>query len=170
MATTPDSLRVDYGHYLITECGESPHVDVISAAFRGNTLVAADEDGMYVLCGTHYGEVEVVVALAEEEPAELPAGFGAVVDLSFRSGSGRMFVLTWEGMSHPRQENLAHAGPGWYRIRIAARDRERYGQPAPPQPEPERHQVTIWPTTGPAEDRVHRMDRRHGGSGPAAPG
>jgi hypothetical protein len=69
--------------------------------------------------GLHTGTVGLTVAVADHDPGADLAAYEDVVELSYQSPTGVVWLEDWNGQRHPLPP-LAE-GPGWYRLRYHAR-------------------------------------------------
>ncbi|OKH90980.1 hypothetical protein [Streptomyces uncialis] len=138
------TVFAEYHLFRISDPGGAV-TDDIDASLTG--LVAADDGSIEILTGIHTGDVSVSFAPHTGEPALAPGQWEEIAEISFHSPTGEVVLhsLTGDG-TDPLP--LA-AGPGDYRLRVAARGRDTAVDttvetvvewyridcwPAPPQP------------------------------------
>ncbi|MEV4558031.1 hypothetical protein AB0K51_13675 [Kitasatospora sp. NPDC049285] len=135
----------------------------LTRVFHGNGVAAACPDHLTVLCGTHTGLIRLGVVRSGERPGEPGPEWESVVELSVYS-SGELRLRAWDGVEPAGAGNLAHAGRGWYRIRVQTRGRDRGREADTAARAVEEHRLTVWPAA-PAPDLVLRIGdltgRRH---------
>jgi hypothetical protein len=110
-----------------------------------------------VACGTHTGNIRLTVECRDEPPAGPGPSWETAVDVSICSVSGELGLEGWGGEAQRDAGNLAHTGPGWYRIRVETRGRDRGRERNSVRAWVEEHRLTIWPAP-PEPDRVHRIE------------
>ncbi|WP_035952557.1 hypothetical protein [Parafrankia sp. EUN1f] len=162
MRVQETTVLADYHQFIVFSrngAGDEGHVP----EGCGDGLVVVNKAILKVLTGTSYGEVGVRLELHNGEP-ELPApGWTEVSDTSFHLRKGPLEIGTLMGGPEPDSLDLAFAGPGWYRIRVAAsgRDDGPRGGPVPPGGPHERFVIAVW--AGPRAPAVtHRGSDRTG--------
>jgi hypothetical protein len=165
MRWTTDALRVEYRLYYLTgEDSELFHSDEDASdrAFHGNSLAAGGPEHLTVLSGTHTGQIRLTVERCVQEPELLSAtGWDTVVDVSLCSTSGKLWLRDGAGETYEAAGNLAHSGPGWYRVRAQARGRDRGEAEDTPDTWVEEHLLSIWPAP-PEHDVTHRVTDEFG--------
>ncbi|WP_331721114.1 hypothetical protein [Streptomyces sp. NBC_00454] len=130
-------------------------------AFNGNTLAAGGPEHLALLTGTHTGEIRLSLEQLLSEPGLPAEDWDTVVEVSIYSTSGKLWLNDGEGEMHPTAGNLAHAGPGWYRVRAHARGRDLGHAQDTPDTWVEEHLVSVWPAP-PQPDVVHRITDEFG--------
>ncbi|MFF4342075.1 hypothetical protein ACFY00_19330 [Kitasatospora sp. NPDC001540] len=165
MMWTTDAMHVAYCQYFLygPELPDGWDAHALDRLFHGNGVAAGCPDHLTVLCGTHTGLIRLGVERCAQRPPEPGPEWESVVELSLHS-SGELRLRAWDGVDVDGPGNLAHAGPGWYRVRVQTRGRDR-GREADTAARPvEEHRLTLWPAP-PAPDAVLRVGdltgRRH---------
>ncbi|MBD9727812.1 hypothetical protein PV755_32225 [Streptomyces caniscabiei] len=154
-------LFVEDGRFEIdpTEPGadESPEIEPpLGEAVNG--LVAVTHNAGEIRTGIRRGNVHLDVHLLDAEPADGKAGgddWDEVVDTTFVSTTGYARISSYE---HALDLNIAHQGPGTYRLRLHAKGRD--SQPGAAlrrrsKPTAERYEFLIWPAAA-APEVVHK--------------
>ena len=107
-------------------------------------------------------EVPLRVQLLQSRPAEQADSWEDVVEFSLTTQDD---LRIWPLFDEPLDPDLAHAGPGTYRLRLHARGRDKteeaYSLEGIPDPEAdelsaEEHLLQVWPAP-PAEPKVIRL-------------
>ncbi|MFD8982447.1 hypothetical protein [Streptomyces sp. NPDC059564] len=159
MRWTTDTLLVVSGlYYLVGEDAAlfNSDEDGSDRVFEGNTLAAGGPEHLTLLAGTHTGAIRLTVERPLSEPGPPASEWDTVVDVSIYSTSGKLWLNDGEGETRSAAGNLAHTGPGWYRVRAHARGRDRGEAEGIPDAWVEEHLMSIWPA--PAQhDLVHRV-------------
>jgi hypothetical protein len=130
-------VRVDYSQYQVAAGAEmTVGDDSVPGILRdmGGQAVA-------VLTGLQSGVITVTARAVATSPAQVDSGWEVVAETDLDSPEGIISVLDWGGPDHPELGDLAIAGPGRYRLRVHARNRES---------KDEEHHLLIWPAAEPA--------------------
>ncbi|MBF4461806.1 MULTISPECIES: hypothetical protein [unclassified Rathayibacter] len=110
-----------------------------------NRISARTPDGgLEIYTGVHDGYVEVTAIRAETAPAIDLDSWEVVGEMSIFSEDGSLEVRSREGDPF-EQESLAQ-GPGWYRIRVSARGRDRHFDQAVLE-SGEEYEIVAWSET-----------------------
>ncbi|MGX8910279.1 hypothetical protein ACR820_34580 [Streptomyces netropsis] len=152
-----DTMQVAYRlYYLVGKDSDIFHreKDATDRALASNSLAAAAPEHLTVITGTHTGNIRLSVELRSDEPEPPAPQWETAIDVSLYSTSGRLWLSEWAGELIDTAGNLAHAGSGWYRVRVQARGRDRGAAQGAVQAWVEEHQLTIWPAA-PDHDKVH---------------
>jgi hypothetical protein len=99
-----------------------------------------------VITGLHTGKVTVTARALSAPPRELEPGWDVVGETDLESPEGQISVVDWAGPDHPELGSLAISGPGRYRLRVHARNRDGTAN--------EEHLLVLWPSTDPAAARL----------------
>ncbi|MFD8968924.1 hypothetical protein ACFV0C_28715 [Streptomyces sp. NPDC059568] len=165
MAWTTDRLAVMYRQYYLCESGQSFDPDEIARIFDGNSLVGAGRGYAVILSGTHTGYLRLTVEFSDSEPPTEFSEWESVVDVSYHSGKGLLFLKVPGGETLHDADNFAHEGPGWYRIRVHTRGRDEGQMLDATEEQPddpvEHHLITIW-RARPKKEAVHKIEDRFG--------
>jgi len=159
MTWTTDTFPVSDGRYFLygpeLPTGWDEHA--LARIFHGNGVAAGCPDHLTVLCGTRHGVIRLGVGLRADAPAPPGPEWESAVEVSVHS-SGELALYGPGGLAVPAAGNLAHAGPGWYRIRVQTRGRDRGRELLPSEPlrAVEEHLLLVWPGE-PAADVVFRV-------------
>ncbi len=152
-------LHVDYRQYALRDGSILPPIpDAHNKIIRGNTLVTGGDGYVFFLAGTYIGNICVMISLCENEPLLSLDDWEAIVEVSYHSPEGKTYLC--DGEFSPRQDvgNIAHAGPGWYRIRIQTRGRAEGRRLDVPKEPVEEHVISVWPSRHQESDQVYKMD------------
>jgi hypothetical protein len=84
-----------------------------------------------VLTGLQSGVITVTAHAVPTAPAQVDPGWDVVAETDLDCPEGIISVLDWGGPDHPELGDLAIAGPGHYRLRVHARNRESKGDTPP---------------------------------------
>ncbi len=124
-----------------------------------NGVVELQEGVVCVRTGAHFGRVRVSVVVDAKEPPSNPDDWQDVVEVSLRVRAGLVIMPLTQGVS-PNVPELADLGPGDYRLRISARDRDlssrRFSYDEPTGLLSERFRIEIWPSP-PAPPQVLKV-------------
>ncbi|WP_394162794.1 hypothetical protein [Galactobacter valiniphilus] len=121
------------------------------AGFLGGLLVADSESddtpAVTINTGVSAGAVFVYTEALAMEPVQVEAGFEDVVELSVRVDQGPVFVEGGLDRDSSLDRRLDGHGPGWYRVRVHAvnRDLEDGEEATAPW---EQYLVQAWPEDG----------------------
>ncbi len=139
-------VRVDYSQYQVA---------------AGSDMAAGDDSvpgllqdlgpqAVAVITGRQYGTVTVTARAVTAPPAQMDPGWDVVAETDLDCPEGVISVLDWGGPDHPELGELAVAGPGRYRLRVHARNREQAGE----EKTAEQHYLLLWPAAEPAPPRL----------------
>jgi hypothetical protein len=139
-------VRVDYSQY---------HVAAGSDMAAGDDSVPGllqdmGPQAVAVITGRQYGTITVTARAVTAPPTQVDPGWDVVAETDLDCPEGSISVLDWGGPDHPELGELAVAGPGRYRLRVHARNREQ----ADGEKTAEQHYLLLWPTAGPAPPRL----------------
>ncbi|MEV4872069.1 hypothetical protein [Streptomyces syringium] len=154
-----ETMQVAYRiYYLMGEDSDlfQREKDATDRALASNSLAAAGPEHLTVITGTHTGAIRLTVEQRSDEPGPPTARWETAADVSLYSTSGRLWLSEWAGKLVDSAGNLAHAGSGWYRVRVQARGRDRGAAHRTVQSWVEEHLLSIWPAP-PDPDKVHRI-------------
>ncbi|MEO3742577.1 hypothetical protein [Plantactinospora sp. B5E13] len=100
--------------------------------------------GITISCGTNTGNIHCTVELYDDEPPLSMAEWDEIVDVDYRTEVGDTRLHTFGGRPAEGFPVLSHTGPGDYRIRFRARNRD---DPANKNPytSVEEHHISVWP-------------------------
>jgi hypothetical protein len=157
------TLHVSYHQYYLSD----PSVDLAQAPVDkllrgGNGLIAVIPGLAVVQAGTHTGDIQVTVdARSAPPPLDLDT-WQEVVEVSFTSTTGQVWLVEWAGPARTDLGNLTPAGPGSYRLRVHARGRDQAAAiPVPPEQPLEDHLIVSWPAA-PSPERVYKHTDQYG--------
>lgn len=106
-------------------------------------IVCVRPGSAFLITGLHTGTVGVAVAVADHDPGADLTAYEDVVEISYESPTGAVWLEDWDGQRHPLPP-LA-PGPGWYRLRYHARGMDA-AQQADTSEEPiDEYLLQIWP-------------------------
>ncbi|MFE7834929.1 hypothetical protein ACFU53_02300 [Streptomyces sp. NPDC057474] len=165
MTWTTERLRVEYRQYYLCEYGESFDPGEIARIFEGNSLVGAGRGYLVILSGTHTGYLRLNIELHDNEPHTDFAQWESAVEVSYHSAKGYLFLQVPGGETLREAGNLAHEGPGWYRIRVHTRGRDEgqnlSGVADYPDDPVEDHLISIW-RARPKKETIHKIEDQFG--------
>ncbi|MFD9949936.1 hypothetical protein ACFWYW_20310 [Nonomuraea sp. NPDC059023] len=132
----------------VEDCGQvylMDRGDYKSADSRTHTagLIKLEERGLASLnIATQWGDIPFTVTAADRDPGADLDGYEDIVEISFESPSGKLFLVGWlMDWNDEKAHNLAPllSGPGTYRLRyhLRGRDEERCAV--------DDHYLQIWP-------------------------
>ncbi|MFC8495642.1 hypothetical protein ACFUJU_33570 [Streptomyces sp. NPDC057235] len=158
---TTDAMPVHYAQYCIV----GPHsisndADEFRRIREGNTVAAAQPDLLTVRCGTHTGPIRVTIDRTNVPPDAPSPHWETSVEVSMHA-SKDLGLQAWGGEESPNAGNIAHAGPGWYRVLIQTRGRDQGKALNTANEWVEEHYLTIWPAA-PEAEVVHWINDRVG--------
>jgi uncharacterized protein YndB with AHSA1/START domain len=99
-----------------------------------------------VITGLQDGRITVTARALASPPPEVEPGWDVVGETDLESPEGEISVVDWAGPAHPELGPLAISGPGRYRLRVHARQRDGSSG--------EEHLLLMWPSTEPAPARL----------------
>jgi hypothetical protein len=120
-------------------CADDVEEDDTNAATVASGLVQLLPGQVIVTAVADLRMVRAEVLVCSQEPAPLPDEWQDAAEVSIETHDGVIRVCPLE--SRPVGPNLAGAGPGWYRLRLAAAGRD----PANDERPNERHLIEVWP-------------------------
>jgi hypothetical protein len=138
---------VDHGQYHVMA---GPEMDVGAETIPGLFLDLGPE-GVAVLTGLYMGKITVTAAGLTAAPAELDEGWDVVAETDLVCPEGEIYVLDMTQNARPELGPLARAGPGRYRLRAHARNREQTEEERHSR---EEHHLLVWPVTEAAPPRL----------------
>lgn len=148
----------DHGFYLFD--GDDLAVE---SADWSNGLIATMDVGAMICTGIHTGTVRLHTEVLDTAPPDPgTTSWDEVIDASVHAPAGRLQLVTQGPDPGPGAVPLlSQAGPGWYRLRVAARGRDTaYDQVAH---DVEDYLLTVWPA--PREpDRIWKTTDQAGAS------
>ncbi|WP_409461719.1 hypothetical protein [Amycolatopsis sp. GA6-003] len=156
--TATAGLYMSYGHFVITDwSGPSPAPGLAAS----NGLVGADFSGAVVLTGIANGWVNVAVQLLDTAPGLVETDdWDEVAEVSVDSEDGELVVHGRGEDPPPGLPELAHAGPGSYRLRVHARGRDIAAHHNAEEPV-ETYRISAWPAPE-APEAVYKQSDKHG--------
>lgn len=156
VGTATAELYVDYGHFVITDWNGPGGITPSLAASNG--LVGANYGGAVVLTGINSGWVNVTVELLDAAPDSVDLDdWDEVVEVSVDSEDGELIVHGLAEDPPPEFPELAHAGPGLYRLRVHARGRDTLAHGNSEEPV-EDYKISVWPAPEAAETVYKQSD------------
>jgi hypothetical protein len=141
----PARVSVDYHQYQVAA---GPDIDVGDDRIPG-LLGDLGPQAVVVITGLQWGKITVTAAAVPMAPTELDPGWDVIAETDLECPEGVIAVSDWAGPDHPELGELAIAGPGRYRLRVHARNRQ-----AGEERSREEHHLVIWPATEPAPPRL----------------
>ncbi|MER5618567.1 hypothetical protein [Streptomyces sp. NPDC002215] len=154
----PWPVRVDEGQFYIApdgNCTEVPEKRMERAlvhAYKNAGLIGSCKDIGCVLAGINCGTVLLSALQTDADPGpdSAPCDETEETDLTSSTGDFRYSALmgnTGENPQEPYEINLAHAGPGKYRLRLHARGRDINPDGVQSEDEPiaEHYLLQVWP-------------------------
>jgi len=124
----------------------------LDRAYTGAGLIGSCKDTACVLAGINCGTILLSVLQADADPGPDTATWEEAeeTDLATPTGDFRCSALmgdTGEDPQEPYETNLAHAGPGEYRLRLHARGRDINPDGVQDEEEPitEDYLLQVWP-------------------------
>ncbi|MER6508888.1 hypothetical protein ABT158_18835 [Nonomuraea sp. NPDC001636] len=79
-------------------------------------ILRVKDDKALLVTGLHTGIVGSTVTVAYHDPGADTDGYEDIVEISFRSETGRLWLCEWAGERVHELPELP-SGPGWYRLR-----------------------------------------------------
>lgn len=156
--TTTADLHMSHGHFVIRDVSAdlpAPRLARVNG-FVGTDLV----NGAVVLTGIHTGSVTVTLQLLDTAPDSVDLdGWDEVAEVSLESEYGELIV---HGIMEdpPDFPELAHTGPGTYRVRVHARGRDIAPHLNVQEPV-ENYLLSVWPAPQ-APDVVYKQSDERG--------
>lgn len=151
------AVHVDYWFFQLQDAGEF----IQPAPFGPNGLVNASPTMVYIYAGMKFGLVAVSVDIRDEAPRgnDLDA-WDDVVEISVHVNQ-ELQLLTWDNLPPtPEVPVLTPHGPGDYRLRVHARNRD-LGEIRPPDAAPDEFLLVIWPAP-PAPEIAYKLTDQTG--------
>jgi hypothetical protein len=149
-----DTIFVHYGQFYV--CPGKDDVE-LEHTFRGqvNGLCgAALANRLYLVTGTHTGQVHVEVELFESEPA-INTAWDEIVEVSFHHDEPTLELVEWAGEATYRLELPA----GEYRVRYGAKGMIHDDEDVDDQKSLQHYRLQFWPDT-PRPDAVVKVSGR----------
>jgi hypothetical protein len=126
----------------------------------GNGLIAVTSGVAVVHTGTHTGRIRATADPRQAPPSLDLAAWQEVVEVSFTSTTGQVWLVEWGGLTRPDLPNLAQAGPGSYRLRVHARGRDQAAAlPVGPEEPLEEFLLVSWPAPPSPEHAFKHTDQ-----------
>ncbi|MET7997965.1 hypothetical protein ABZU76_44485 [Amycolatopsis sp. NPDC005232] len=156
--TETADLRMSHGNFAIRDL--SADLPFPSLAYA-NGLVGTDFiNGAVVLTGIHTGSVTVTVQALDTAPDSVELdGWDEVAEVSVDSEYGELIVAGM-GEDPPDFPELAHSGPGSYRLRVHARGRDIAPHLNVWDPV-EDYRISVWPAPE-SPDAVYKQSDKRG--------
>ncbi|MFI5608717.1 hypothetical protein [Amycolatopsis sp. NPDC051903] len=156
--TETADLFLSHGNFAVRDL--SADLPFPSLAYA-NGLVGTDFiNGAVVLTGIHTGSVTVTARALDTEPDSVELdGWDEVAEVSVDSEYGELIVYG-TGEHLPDFPELAHAGPGSYRVRVHARGRDIAPHLNVSEPV-EDYLISVWPAPE-APDVVYKQSDKRG--------
>lgn len=157
------TLHVSYHQYYLSDSSMDIAEVPWAKLFRGgNGLIAVTPGFAVVHTGTHTGHIQVTV---DPRPAPPPLDLAAwqeVVEVSFTSTTGQVWLIECEGPARTDLGNLTPAGPGSYRLRVHARGRDQAAAlHIPPEQPLDEYLIVSWPAS-PSPEHAHKHTDQYG--------
>lgn len=112
------------------------------------SLVSTVPDRALITTGIHTGNVTITLHPAATDPGQDKAQWDEISEVTFKSTTGEAYLDTTNGPAD-QDENLAHAGPGKYRLRVHSRGRDLDPDGVEGDGEPgEEYLIQMWPERG----------------------
>ncbi|MEV0233474.1 hypothetical protein [Nonomuraea sp. NPDC050786] len=108
-------------------------------------ILRVKDDKALLVTGLHTGIVGLSVTVADSDPGADTDGYEDIVEISFRSEIGRLWLCEWAG---ERVHDLPElpSGPGWYRLRYHAANMDEGAEVNSSMDEViDRYLLQIWP-------------------------
>jgi hypothetical protein len=155
--TATAEVYLSYGLFVIMDYDQDfPTPDLAYA----NGLVGADARGAVVLAGITTGSVTVTLQVLDTEPDTVELdGWDEVAEVSVEPEEGDLLICAPGNAPPPELYELAHVGPGSYRLRVHARGRDIAPHSNTPEPV-EQYQISVWPAPEKPETVHKRSDKR----------
>ncbi|MFE7426005.1 hypothetical protein [Streptomyces sp. NPDC057545] len=156
-ASQPMKLFVENGRFEIDptepDADESPDIQP-PLGEPVNGLIAVTRNAAGIHTGIKKGNVHLEARLCNAEPALDVSDWDEVIDTTFTSTTGHALIGSYE---HALDLNVAHQGPGSYRLRLHARGRDSEpGASRRRNSKPTEHYLFhIWPAPA-APETVHK--------------
>ncbi|MGW7483694.1 hypothetical protein ACWGH8_34535 [Nonomuraea muscovyensis] len=118
--TVSFDLRVSYRQAYLIDVGT-----MVPEAFPNDHpehpvgIIRVKDDKALLVTGLHTGKVGFSVAVTDHDPGADTDGYEDIVEISFRSEIGRVWLCEWAGERVHELPELS-SGPGWYRLRYHA--------------------------------------------------
>jgi uncharacterized protein YndB with AHSA1/START domain len=146
-AGKPRAARVfvSYSQYYV-QAGLDRQDGGVGADLIPGLLTGLGPQEMMVITGLQTGKITVTARALSAPPPELEPGWDVVGETDLESPEGQISVVDWAGPGHPELGPLAISGPGRYRVRVHARNRDGTAN--------EEHLLLLWPSTEPAATRL----------------
>lgn len=158
VGTATAAMHVSYGHFVITDWSSPGGTPPSLAASNG--LVGANSNGAVVLTGINTGYVNVTVELLDTAPGSVDLDdWDEVVEVSVDSEDGELIAHGMAEDPPPEFPELAHAGPGLYRLRVHARGRDTAAHSYAEEPV-EDYKIRVWPAPEAPETVYKQSDAR----------
>ncbi|MEU8543144.1 hypothetical protein AB0C52_24705 [Streptomyces sp. NPDC048717] len=154
----PWPVRVDEGQFCLTPAGDIAEVPearlerALDHAYDTGGLIGSHHDTVCVLTGINCGEVLLSVLRADTDPGPDKAPWDDIAEAPLHAPAGTLHYTalmgnTGEEPQEPYETNLAHAGPGEYRLRLHARGRSINpdGVQGEGEPVTEHYLLQLWP-------------------------
>jgi hypothetical protein len=138
-------VSVDYSQYQVAA---GPDIDVGEESVPG-LLRDLGPQAVAVITGLQSGTITVTAQAVQAPPGDVAPGWDVIAETDLYCPEGIISVSDWAGPDHPELGELAIAGPGRYRLRVHARNREA-GQ----ERSAEQHHLLIWPVTDATPPRL----------------
>ncbi|MEN3611659.1 hypothetical protein AAH979_19130 [Plantactinospora sp. ZYX-F-223] len=104
----------------------------------------AEDGGIQVISGANTGSLAMSVDLVEAAPPVPFDDWDEIVEVSYATTTGDAQLLGWPATPQRWLPAISHAGPGSYRLRFHARDRDD-PRNARPFEIVEAHHLAVWP-------------------------
>ncbi|MEU4675253.1 hypothetical protein AB0F91_46800 [Amycolatopsis sp. NPDC023774] len=156
--TATADLHVGYAFFVVTDwSGSCPDLRLAYV----NGLVGSDFNGALILTGITDGPVTVTVQLLDTAPDSVELDDSdEVAEVSVESEDGELIAHDLAADPPPEFPNLAHAGPGTYRLRVHARGRDIAPHLNIQEPV-ENYLLSVWPAPE-APDVVYKQSDERG--------
>jgi hypothetical protein len=162
MRWTSDTMHVSYHQYYLSGADyDFEDLNEVERLYGGNTVAVGSPEHLTAHSGTHSGVIRLTVEQLDSAPPAPGAEWECAVEVSLYSSSGELWLEQWGGDAVRDAGNLALAGPGWYRVRVQTKGRDRGYAADTVFTWVEEHYLAIWPAP-PEPDFVHRVTDRFG--------
>ncbi|MFE6776240.1 hypothetical protein [Streptomyces sp. NPDC057702] len=158
-------LRVSVSHsqYVLFTPDSEPLELTEEMLTSGNGLVALNDASTYasVMTGTSWGNVDLTIHIAREEPPLRGAGWDEIVEVSLHVPDGELSLGDVTADSVEELPLPADHQSLWWRARVHARGRDAAAQRGDVwaeegDPVPEQHLLCLWPAP-PAPEIRHKL-------------
>jgi uncharacterized protein YndB with AHSA1/START domain len=138
----PRAARVDVSYSQYHVLGGLDLQDGADDDLIPGLLTGLGPQAIMVITGLQDGKITVTARALSAPPPELEPDWDIAGEADLDSPEGQISVTDWAGPGHPELGTLAASGPGRYRLRVHARNRDGTAH--------EEHLLLVWPSAEPA--------------------